>query len=223
MDEMLREAVARETRRKRISNTVAYSAAVLLVLPVGWVLATLRGLEGQPRRVAMVVVSASLVLLAFVIIRAVQWASGRAVVAIMNPGGSGHEPVGHSNAQALAAAGRFDEASEAFEAARGSDGDDVSSLRAEAEIHAAVGGDPVRAAELLQRIRRVPGASPTDELYATHRLIDLYLGALNDPGKVMTELRRMADRFPNTIDGQSALAELRRRREAEKSSSGEVA
>lgn len=223
MDELLREAVAHETRRKRISGTVAYFLTVLLVLPVGWVLATLRGLEGQPRRTAMVLVSAALVLLTFAIIRGVQWASGRAVVAIMHPGGAGREPVGHSSAQALAAAGRFEEASQAFETARGTGGDEVSSLRAEAEIHAAAGGDSVRAAELLQRIRRAPTASPTDELYATHRLIDLYLGALNDPGKVMTELRRMADRFPNTIDGQSALAELRRRREAEQSSSGDVA
>ena len=223
MDELIRQAVRTERRRQRISSTVAYFLAVLAVLPVGWVIATLAGLKAQPRRVAMVLASASLVLIAFAVIRGVQWATGRTVEAILIPGGSGREPVGHSNAEALAAAGRFAEASHAFEAARGNRGDDVNSLRTEAEIHAAAGGDPARAAELLQRIRRVPTATPTDELYATHRLIDLYLGALHDPRKVMTELRRMADRFPNTIDGQSALAELRRRRDEEQSSSGDVA
>ncbi len=223
MDELLRAAVALETRRKRVSSTVAYFGVVLLLLPVGWVLATLRGLEGQPRRIAMIGASALLALIGFAIIRLVQWGSGRAVAAIMHPGGSGREPVGHSSAEALAAAGRFSEASHAFEVARGARGDDVQSLRLEAEIHAAPGGDASRAAALLQRIRRVPGATATDELYATHRLLDLYLGALNDPGKVMVELRRMADRFPNTIDGQSALAELRRRREDAQSSSGDVA
>lgn len=49
--------------------------------------------------------------------------------------------------------------------------------------------------------------------YATHRLLDLYLGVLDDPGRAMEELRRMADRFPDTPDGQGALAELRRRRD----------
>ena len=59
------------------------------------------------------------------------------------------------------------------------------------------------------------GAKPVQRriLYATHRLIDLYLGPLKDPGRIMVELRRMADRFPETIDGQGALAELKRRRE----------
>ncbi len=223
MDELIREAVKAERRRKRISSIVAYFITVLAMLPAGWVIATLAGLDDRPRRVAMVVASAMLVLIVFAVIRGVQWIMGRTVESIVIPGGSGREPVGHSNAEALAAAGRFAEASQAFEVARGKGGDDVSSLRIEAEIHAAPGGDPSRAAELLQRIRRVPTATLTDELYATHRLIDLYLGALNDPRKVMTELRRMADRFPNTIDGQSALAELRRRREEEQSSSGDVA
>ena len=48
---------------------------------------------------------------------------------------------------------------------------------------------------------------------STHRLLDLYLGVLHDPGRATVELRRMADRFPDTPDGQGALAELRRRRD----------
>ena len=56
----------------------------------------------------------------------------------------------------------------------------------------------------------VPGAV---ERYATHRLLELYLGVLADPGRAMVELRRMADRFPGTPHGQAALAALRRRRD----------
>jgi len=118
-------------------------------------------------------------------------------------------------AEALAANGKLDDAANAFEALRVTHGDDVASLRAEAELFAGAGNDPLRASELFQRIRRVKEATLQDERYATHRLIDLYVGPLNDKGRVMVELRRMADRFPDTVDGRSALAELRRRRDAE--------
>lgn len=73
-----------------------------------------------------------------------------------------------------------------------------------------------------RRLGKSPSCTLNDELYATHRLIDLYLGPLTDAGKVMVELRRMADRFPQTIDGQSALAELRRRREELHATTGEA-
>ena len=72
--------------------------------------------------------------------------------------------------------------------------------------------DRERARDLLLRLRQAADAGPADELYATHRLIDLYLGRPEDAGRAMVELRRMADRFPDTPDGQGALAELRRRR-----------
>ncbi|MBL0172799.1 MAG: hypothetical protein IPP90_19235 [Gemmatimonadaceae bacterium] len=142
----------------------------------------------------------------------VQWLSGQLVMSIVSPGGRARGPNGHSRAEALVAAGRLDDATAEFEATREKLGDTVASLRAEAELHAMSSGDPKRAEALFQRIRRAPDAQPGDELYASHRLIDLYLGSLNDPGRVMVELRRMADRFPETLDGQSALAELKRRR-----------
>ena len=91
-----------------------------------------------------------------------------------------------------------------------------TSVYSHAEALAATGkpNDAANAFEAL-RIRRVKAATVHDERYATHRLIDLYVGPLNDNGRVMVELRRMADRFPNTVDGRSALAELRRRRESD--------
>lgn len=79
-------------------------------------------------------------------------------------------------------------------------------------MHATASGDPNRAESLFLRIRRSPKATRNDELYASHRLIDLYIGPLDDQGRAMVELRRMADRFPDTIDGQGALMELNRRK-----------
>lgn len=59
-------------------------------------------------------------------------------------------------------------------------------------------GDPKRAAELYRRARALPGVSPESEVYATHRLIDLYRGTLDDEGRALVELRRLVERFPGT-------------------------
>lgn len=48
---------------------------------------------------------------------------------------------------------------------------------------------------------------------ATHRLLDLYLGVRAEPGRAVVARRRMADRVPDTPDGQGALAEFTRRRD----------
>ncbi|MBL0940528.1 MAG: hypothetical protein IBJ03_16655 [Gemmatimonadaceae bacterium] len=84
----------------------------------------------------------------------------------------------------------------------------ASALRAEANLCLAPDGDPQRAKELLQRLRKVSDATRADELFATHRLIDLYLGPLQDRDRGMSELRRLADRFPGTPDAQGALTAL---------------
>lgn len=89
----------------------------------------------------------------------------------------------------------------------------ITSLRAEAELHATYGGDATQAAQLFSQLRQDERASKADILYASHRLLDLYSGPLDSPGRVLVELRRMADNFPETRDGQGALAELKRRRE----------
>ncbi len=216
------QAVARARRSARRSRLTLFLGATMLAWPLGYALAMLVGLAGRQRIVVSVVASAALVAAASAVRTFVPWFTGRAVGSIVNPGGRARPEQTHSHALALAAAGRLTEANDAFDALRRTGGDDVPTLRAEAELHARPGGDPARAAELLQRLRKVPTCTLNDELYATHRLIDLYLGPLNDAGKVMVELRRMADRFPQTIDGQSALAELRRRREELPATIGEV-
>ena len=54
---------------------------------------------------------------------------------------------------------------------------------------------------------------PPSFVYATNRLISLYLGALADPGKAMGELRRLIDRYPASdvaVHARKALADLKR-------------
>jgi hypothetical protein len=211
--ELFERAVADERARQRRSSVIGFVLAVTVLSPVGWILATLMEIERSKRLVMAPLIIAALLIVGLTAIRLLQWVSSGFVMSIVNPGGRSRGPAGHSRAEALVAVGRLDEATAEFEATRAKSGDTVASLRAEAELHAQASGDPKRAEALYQRIRRVPDATASDELYATHRLIDLYLGPLKDPGRVMVELRRMADRFPETIDGQGALAELKRRRE----------
>lgn len=212
-NDILDRAIAAERARKRRSSVVGLFLATLFLSPLGWIIAHLLGVEGNGRAMMAPVIIAALVIGGLLLLKLLQAITSGMIMSFVNPGGPTRAPAAHSRAEALAAAGRMSEASAEFESIRGVEGDQVAILRAEAELHAASGGDPKRAETLYQRIRRAPGAKPSDELYASHRLIDLYLGALNDPGRVMVELRRMADRFPETIDGQSALAELKRRRD----------
>ena len=212
-DDLMRRAVASENRRRWLSGTLGFVVVTLLLSPLGYGLATLREMTGRERIIGALVASTGIVAMGYALLRIVQWLSGGTVNAIVHPGGPSRAGKSYSRALSLAEAGRIDEATVAFEKLRAVEGDDVITLRAEAEMHTGPGGDPQRAAELLLRLRRVAIEGGRDELYASHRLIDLYHGALDDPGKVMVELRRMADRFPDTQDGQGALAELRRRRD----------
>jgi hypothetical protein len=90
-------------------------------------------------------------------------------------------------------------------------------LRA-ADLYARRGQNPRRAAELFRELRELPGASRRDALYASSRLVDLYDGPLNEPGRALVELRRIIERHPGTrvADGaRDALPRLKARLAAE--------
>ena len=81
-------------------------------------------------------------------------------------------------------------------------------LRAASQYHARH-GDADRACALLRRLR---AAVPEQELYATQRLVDLYLERVRDPARALPELRRIAERFPGSAEAagaERALRELR--------------
>jgi hypothetical protein len=76
-------------------------------------------------------------------------------------------------------------------------------LRA-ADLYAGRGKDPSRAAALYREIRDNSGASTRDALYASSRLVDLYDGPLNEPGRALVELRRIIERFPDSAAARGA-------------------
>lgn len=83
-----------------------------------------------------------------------------------------------------------------------------------ADLYAREGNDPSRAEALFREVQRIPGVSQADELYASNRLVDLYDGALANPGRAMVELRRIIDRFGGTRaadDARRGLATIKAR------------
>ncbi|WP_309672213.1 hypothetical protein [Gemmatimonas sp.] len=207
------QAVERQRKRARLNRRVIGTLVTALMVIAAEMLLKLYGVPAPLRFILAMVGGcfAALVILAGVKGTAVL--SEGVVRGLLEPGGRGRSTAVFSQAESLASRGDFEAASRAFEALRAKHGETAALLRAEAEMHMRAGGEPARARDLLHRLRQVTDVSRSDELFATHRLLDLYLGVLADPGRAIVELRRMADRFPDTPDGQGALAELRRRRD----------
>lgn len=181
--------------------------------PFGFLLASMLGYKGTTRFLVALGFAVPLAIAGLLAILLAQRIGSGVLQAFLFPRGSRASAAITSHAESLAARGRYDEAAAEFAALRTKYPHDIPLLRVEAEFHAGPGGNPQIAAQVLNQLRRVPNVPAAVELYATHRLLDLYLGVLAEPGRALVELRRMADRFPDTPDGQGALAELTRRRD----------
>lgn len=81
-----------------------------------------------------------------------------------------------------------------------------------AEMHLGAGNYD-RARELYRDVQRIPGVDARDDVTASYRLIDLYREKLRDPGKSLSEFRRLIERYPNSkVERQAreALAALKK-------------
>ncbi|MCE2901176.1 MAG: hypothetical protein ACK5U0_06325 [Gemmatimonas sp.] len=211
-EHLLQQAVERQQQRRRGDAVVTWVGACLVFTVLAFVLATV-GRVPVPRRY-WVALLGGVIGGGFTIggVRVVQRVAQSGMRSLLEPGGTGRERAVYSHAEALASQGNQQAAARAFEAARAEHGVQAILLRAEADLAVRADGHAERARELLLRLRRAPDATRADELYATHRLIDLYLGPLADRGRAMVELRRLADRYPGTPDAAGALTELERLR-----------
>ena len=117
----------------------------------------------------------------------------------------------YSHIEAMAAAGEVDAALGAYEQVITADPQAIVPRLQAAELYAA-GADPARAAALFAEVRRIPGCSSQHDLYSTQRLIDLYDGALAQPAKSLTELRRIVERHRGSREAPFARAALARRK-----------
>lgn len=100
--------------------------------------------------------------------------------------------------ESLAARGDVPAALEAFERVIAERPGAVAPRMRAAELYASRGANPHRAAELFREIRAIPGVAGRDAVYACSRLVDLYDGALDEPGRALVELRRIIELYPGT-------------------------
>jgi hypothetical protein len=116
--------------------------------------------------------------------------------------------------QSLVMQGRVDDALDSFEAIIAAEPGSITPRIKAAEVYAREKKDYRRAAELFRDVLRSPAIRGGDDVYATNRLVDLYIGPLNDPRRALVELRRLIDTRPGTDAAEHArrsLADLKAR------------
>jgi hypothetical protein len=116
--------------------------------------------------------------------------------------------------QSLVMKGRVDDALASFEAVIATEPELIAPRIKAAELYAREKKDAQRAAQLFRDVLRSPTITGGDNVYVTNRLVDLYTGPLNDPGRALVELRRLIETRPGTPAAEHArrsLAELKAR------------
>jgi hypothetical protein len=200
------ESVLSRSRRRFIGTCLAVG---VIAMPLGYAASAILGVPRSLRTPAGILlgaaVSAALALSVRRGIRAVEQLT-LAVLPLHRKDAT--PPVSISQVQTLVARGDAEGASAMFDDLLAKHGYDEELSRAAVEFHLSKGGSPSRAAEMLRSMRAADPAR--HERFATQRLIDIYLGPLAEPQRALPELRRMADRFPNTSDAAGALDALQR-------------
>jgi Uncharacterized protein conserved in bacteria len=110
--------------------------------------------------------------------------------------------------------GRLDEALASFESVIRDNPERVDARIRAAELYSREAGNPQRAAELFREAQRISTITSGQDVHVSHRLVDLLIGPLNDPGRALVELRRLIERYPGTpaaLRAREALATLKAR------------
>ncbi len=151
--------------------------------------------------------------LLFFIIRVIPHSGAAAMQATLMPSGNTTPyETDYSYEMALAMKGDVKGALDSFEekiAALPGD----SSVRLKAAETYATQRNYSRARDLYREVQRIPDVERRDDVFASYRLIDLYLGKLAEPGKSLPEFRRLIERYPNSqieTQAREALAKLKR-------------
>ena len=190
----------------RIASWV-YGIALGLVF--GWPFGIMVGAKGVPLVLVMI---ASMIVAGYTIRRimtVVPEGMARAFLYMIWPSGQStpYEPT-YSNEQALAARGDYAGALEAYDEAMR-----LRPMDPEPRFQVAdlllKSSTPEKAARYYVQGRRLSSGNRARELYATQRLIDLYLGKLDDRPRARVELRQLVSRFPNTREAAAAAKVLK--------------
>jgi len=112
--------------------------------------------------------------------------------------------------KSLVIRGRVSEAVRSLEAQLAAAPNDPELCIFTADLYAGEAKEPRRAEPLFRRAREAPKVSAGQDHYATQRLIDLYLGPLDDEARAAGELRRLIERHPGTRAAKYAEGALRK-------------
>ncbi|MEA3247791.1 MAG: hypothetical protein U9Q74_16700 [Gemmatimonadota bacterium] len=154
----------------------------------------------------------------FALGRAVLGASGAAAQQVYMPGNGGTYVVQHSHIDALEAQGNYAGAADAWEKVAIAEPHNPWPLIRAGELYLRTLKDPSMALERFVGARAVPGINAEVEMYASQKIIDLYLGPLGQDGRALVELRRFIERHAGTREAahaREALARLKAERRAE--------
>lgn len=153
--------------------------------------------------------------LGMLIVRTVMmWPANRIATAVMPTGNTTPSRPDYSREDALLMQRDVAGALASFEHKIASDPRLVDARLRAADLYVKEGKDPRRAEALLREVQRIPGVARQDDVYASSRLVDLYSGVLDDPGRAVVELRRLVERHPGTRaaeDARRGLATLKAR------------
>jgi len=175
--------------------------AFAMLREIGWVWAVLGALLAAA---ATIVVVPALVL----------WfasSAARGATSFVAPSGSSTPMADdYSYEKALLARGQVDAALAALEARLANHPDDPALCLFVADVYSRHAHEPRKAERLYLHAREVPGASAANDYLATNRLIDLYMGALDEPALAAAELEHMRIRHAGTTAATHAEQALRR-------------
>jgi len=195
--------------------------ALMRSLPVATIVAGVVFFAAAPFSVILAALAAGVAWVVALLLSAglvLGMANGAAAAALsfVAPSGGGTPSIDdYSEEKSLVARGRIDDALAAIEGKLAIRPDDPALLLFAADVYAREAHDPAAAERCFLRVREVPGVKREQDYAATNRLVDLYLGPLDDTARATAELERIRARHPGTTaasGAEKALARLRTHR-----------
>jgi hypothetical protein len=129
---------------------------------------------------------------------------GRAAAALFGSESVGTYAERHSNIDALESRGDYQGAVNAWEAVAVRQPRNTWPLIRAGELYVRRLNDPGMALERYRNARDLSGITPELHRYTSQKIIDLYLGPLNDERRGMAELRRLMEMHPGTREADGA-------------------
>ena len=144
-------------------------------------------------------------------------AGGTTAQQVYMPAAQGSYAQTHSNIDALEARGNYAGAVDAWEKLAIAQPNNPWPLMRAGELYMRMLNDPGLALERFRSAQQVPGINSEHHIYVSQKIIDLYLGPLNDQGRALVELSRFVHVHASTREAahaREAIARLKAERAA---------